>query len=121
MNLDELVERVKGHTVGDWELCAHLARPEIDAGCPCIASKRGTIWSADGEQIVCEIGETPDLQAGADWTPPFPREVSRANAALIAAAPSLLTLALEQREKLKHAVTCMDRWCQRCNKLQEEL
>jgi hypothetical protein len=55
-----------------------------------VASIRGTIWAVNGEQIVCELGETPDEQAQGTWTPPFPREVTRANARLIAAAPELL-------------------------------
>lgn len=46
------------HTATPWGLCHHLKSPEHDASCQC--GYRGSIWGADGEHIVLEMGSSPD-------------------------------------------------------------
>lgn len=93
--LAELVERVKGHTPGPWELWA--------------SNSWRRFGSEDGE--VC----TPVQYSARD---PHP-DLHFANggqdgpdARLIAAAPSLLTLALEQAEELKQGHDAYQRLCE---------
>lgn len=50
--------RATKHTATPWGLCHHLQSPEHDASCQC--GYRGSIWSADGEHIVLEMGSSPD-------------------------------------------------------------
>ena len=44
------------HTPAPWQLCAHLAKHD-----ECTCGYRGSIWGADEETIVCEMGSSPDI------------------------------------------------------------
>lgn len=84
MNLDELVERVKGHTPGSWALRAHGA------------ITGGTMRELVNGSVQPQIAMACAVEGG--------QAEQDANAALIAAAPSLLTLALELRKMLESIV-----------------
>lgn len=75
------------HAPGPWKLCFHLQSKENDESCPC--GFRGDIWAADGEHIVCSIGEPEHLRGLIE---PIDRETEIVNAHLIAAAPELLQM-----------------------------
>lgn len=78
-------------TPGPWGLCHHLKSPEHDKSCSC--GYRGGIWSGDGEYLVCEMGSSPDVDGNGylqgHSVPMADRPTQLADAALIAAAPSL--------------------------------
>jgi hypothetical protein len=77
------------HAPGPWTVCLHL-HPATAGDCKC--GYRGCIWAADGNTMVCELGEpakTPELAVGR----PMPMDERLATAALIAAAPELLEIA----------------------------
>lgn len=110
MNLDELVERVKGHTPGPWTWIDTMIHGD----------------PVEGPDKDALVGPPRDPDAK-----PYPTDSSEkvlyfeypidnaANAELIAAAPSLLTLALELRKMLEsivqaHMVSEDESSCQIC-------
>lgn len=71
-----------------WGLCFHLQSAENDASCKC--GYRGSIWSACGEYIVCEMGSSPDHdetgKVAGHSAPQAYRHIQLADAALIVRA-----------------------------------
>ena len=88
------------HTPGPWGLCAHLETHDECCGC----GYRGSIWSADGKLIVCELGSSPDADGNGviqgHTQPQADRQTQFADAHLIAAAPDLYAACKDIESKL---------------------
>jgi hypothetical protein len=90
--LDEIIKRTKGHTPGEWKW-AHRKCHDQQYRTQVYTEEHGTVSTCA-------------------WTPK-PRRGGRigtyreANAALLAAAPSLLRIATEQREQIRELVEAL--------------
>ncbi|NNH67786.1 hypothetical protein [Rhizobium laguerreae] len=91
------------HTPTPWGLCYHLRSPEHDAACTC--GYRGSIWSADGEYIVLEMGSSPDVDgtgtAQGYTQPQADRPTQLADAAFIVEAVNSHASLTEERDRLR--------------------
>lgn len=91
------------HTPTPWSPCHHLKSPEHDASCSC--GYRGSIWSADGETIVLEMGASPDRDPDGkvmgQMMPQADRPTQLADAAFILNAVNAHDVLVAQNEWLK--------------------
>lgn len=97
--LQAIKKRAESATPGPLYLCHHLASEESDASCHC--GYRGGIFTADGGQMVCEMGSTQIVGEEGLEAPRMPRKRELATAQFFAhASPDVLALIAEV-ERLK--------------------
>lgn len=98
-----------GHTPTPWVLCHHLKSHEHDASCGC--GYRGSVWSADGQYIVVEMGSSPDSDGEGKiqghMMPQADRSTQLADAAFIVTAVNAYDTLKAQNEWLKDRLACL--------------